>query len=326
MEKVLITGGTGFTGSHLAKRLLEKGQDVAVLARPTSNTLSLKEMGARVVVGDIRNKGDVDGSVRDADIVFHIAAAFRQAGLSDKVYRDVNVGGTRNVLEAAAGYGVKKIVHCSTIGVHGGVDVPVDEGGPFRPSDIYQETKLEAELLAMRYFKERDIPLVVIRPCGIYGPGDMRFLKLFRAIARGRFVMIGDGKTLWHPVYIDDLICGFELAAQKEGVSGEVFIIGGDRFLSLNELVSKIASALEVPSPRWHIPAAPVRMAAAACEGLFGIFGAEPPIYRRRVDFFTKSRAFDISKAGKMLGYRPAYDIDRGIRLTAQWYRERKLL
>ena len=327
VEKALITGGTGFTGSHLARRLLEKGQKVVILARPESNFLPLKEIGADIVIGDVRDRTAIDRAMKGVDLVFHIAAAFREAKLSDEVYRCINVEGTRNVLEAGMKYGVRRIIHCSTIGVHGDVDfAPASEDSPFKPGDIYQTTKLEGELLAMRYFREKNAPVVAVRPCGIYGPGDMRFLKLFRAIARKKFVMIGDGKTLWHPVYIEDLVTGFELAAEKEGILGEVFIIGGEKYLSLNELVSKIAGVLGVSPPRWHIPVTPVRIAGAVCEYLFRPFGFEPPIHRRRVDFFCKSRAFDISKAKKVLGYFPEYDIDKGLRLTAEWYRKEGLL
>lgn len=327
MEKALITGGTGFTGSHLAKRLLEKGWDVVILTRPASNFLPLKEMGADVLIGDVRDRVAVDKAVKDVDLIFHIAAAFREAKLSDEVYRDVNVEGTRNILEAGVRYGVRRTIHCSTIGVHGDVgSTPASEDSLFKPDDVYQKTKLEGELLARHYFQEKNAPVVVVRPCGIYGPGDMRFLKLFRAIAKKRFVMIGDGETLWHPVYIDDLITGFELAAGKEGILGEVFIIGGEKYLSLNELVSKIASVLGVSPPRRHIPIAPVKIAGVVCEYLFRPFGFEPPIHRRRVDFFSKSRAFDISRAKKILGYSPKYDIDEGLRLTAEWYRKEGLL
>ena len=327
MEKALITGGTGFTGSHLAKRLLEKGRKVVILARHKSNFTHLKGTGADVVIGDITDRDAVEKAVEGMDLVFHIAAAFREAKLADEVYGRVNVEGTRNVLEAGLKHNVRRIIHCSTIGVHGDVDfTPANEDSPFRPGDIYQRTKLEGELLAMRYFREKNAPVVVVRPCGIYGPGDMRFLKLFRAIARKRFVMIGNGKTLWHPVYIDDLVSGFELAAEKEGISGEAFIIGSEKYLSLNELVSKIAGVLGVSPPGWHIPLAPVKIAGIICENLFRPFGIEPPIHSRRVDFFSKSRAFDITKAKKMFGYSPEYDIDRGLRLTADWYRRERLL
>ena len=327
MEKALITGGTGFTGSHLAKRLHERGWNVVILARPASNFLPLKEMGADVLIGDVRDRVAVDKAVKGVDLIFHIAAAFREAKLSDEVYRDVNVEGKRNILEAGVRYGVRRIIHCSTIGVHGDVgSTPASEDSPFKPDDVYQKTKLEGELLARHYFQEKNAPVVVVRPCGIYGPGDMRFLKLFRAIAKKRFVMIGDGETLWHPVYINDLITGFELAAGKEGILGEVFIIGGEKYLSLNELVSRIASVLGVSPPRRHIPIAPVEVAGVVCEYLFRPFGFEPPIHRRRVDFFSKSRAFDISRAKKILGYSPKYDIDEGLRLTAEWYRKEGLL
>ena len=167
---------------------------------------------------------------------------------------------------------------------------------------------------------------MIIRPAGIYGPGDLRFLKLFKSIATKRFVMVGNGKTLWHPVYINDLVDGFILAAEKKDITGETFIIGGPEYLSLNELVKKIARILNVKPPILRIPAMPVQIAGSICETLCVPFGIEPPLYRRRVDFFTKTRAFDITNAINKLGYRPKYDIDTGLKLTAEWYKQSGLL
>ncbi len=327
MEKILVTGATGFTGSRLSARLLNSGMSVRALVREESNYRFLRDMGAEIFRGDITDRAAVFEAARGADTVFHVAAAFREARLPDRVYRDVNVEGTRNVLDACLMHGARRLVHCSTIGVYGDVlEMPADEETPFNPGDIYQETKLEGELLAIRYFREKSAPVVIIRPCGIYGPGDMRFLKLFRSIARKRFVMLGDGLTPWHPVYIDNLVDSFLLCAEKEKAPGEAFIIGDESYLSLNELIKNIASALEVPPPRVQIPAGPVRMLGGLCESVFRPLGLEPPLHRRRVDFFTKARAFDISKAKKLLGYSPGVDLDTGLKLTADWYKKEGLL
>lgn len=325
--KILVTGGTGFAGSHLVSRLLSEGKEVRVLVRPTSNFALLKELGVEIVLGDITDRNSVTKSLEGIDIVFHIAAAYRTAGIPDKVYWEVNVEGTRNVLEASTERGVKRFIHCSTIGVHGDVkEIPATELTPFNPGDVYQITKLEGEKLAIKFYREKGLPVVVIRPMSIYGPGDTRLLKLFKMVSKGKFIMLGDGNTLWHGVYIDDLVSGFKLAAEKNGVLGEAFIIGGDKYVTLNELVKKIANAFGVEVRQFHIPARPLQILGSLCESICIPLHIEPPIYRRRVDFFTKNRAFDISKAREKLGYQPKFNLELGIKLTVDWYKEKGFL
>lgn len=325
--KILITGATGFTGSHLAERLAAKGHDVKCLVRQSSRYNFLEKKGCKILLGDIRDNVSVEKAVSGTDIIFNIAAIFRTWGLPDTVYYDTHVSGTRNLLWAGQRHGIKRFIHCSTIGVHGSIkNPPGDENSPFNPGDIYQKTKLEAEQLVLKYHKDHKFPAVIIRPAGIYGPGDIRFLKLFRTIAKRNFVMIGNGKTLWHPVYIDDLITGFELAMTARNIEGEAFILGGPEYLTLNELVNFIADTLNIPHPRLHIPAKPIQFAGTLCEFVCKPFGIKPPLFRSRVDFFTKTRAFNISKAKERLGYMPRYDIITGLRLTAQWYKENRLL
>lgn len=325
--QILITGATGFTGSHLAKKLVSEGYTVRCLVRPSSNYSFLQKLGCEITIGDIRNRASVFEAVEGVKIIFNVAAIFRTWGLPDNIYYETHVEGTKNIIEAGLYNKIRRIVHCSTIGVHGSIkNPPGNEKSPFNPGDIYQKTKLEAEQLALKYFKEKQCPVVIIRPAGIYGPGDIRFLKLFRTIAKKRFIMIGSGKTLWHPIYIDDLIEGFKLAMEKSGIDGQSFILGGPEYLTLNQLVNNIANSLNVPRPIFHIPAKPIQIAGSICETLCKPFNIRPPIFRSRIDFFTKTRAFDISKAKDLIGYSPKYDIITGIKLTAKWYKENNLI
>lgn len=325
--QTLITGATGFTGSHLAYRLILKGHNVTCLVRPTSNYTQLEKAGCKIIFGDVRDRLWIEKVINEIDIIFHLAAIFRTWGLPNRVYYETHVEGTRNLLEVGFKKNIKKFIHCSTIGVHGSIkNPPGNENSPFNPGDIYQRTKLEAEQLALKYYKEKNLPVVVIRPTGIYGPGDMRFLKLFSAIAKKRFIMIGNGKTLWHPVYIDDLITGFELAMNTPKIEGETFIIGGPEYLTINTLVTEIAKALGVSPPNLSIPAKPVQILGTICELIYKPFGINPPIFRSRVDFFTKNRDFSINKAREKIGYIPKYDIINGIRLTIEWYKTKGLI
>ena len=257
------------------------------------------------------------------DLVHHIAAAFRTAGQSDATYRAVNAHGTRALLDTARRAGVARFVHCSTTGVHGHVaHPPADEEAPLAAGDIYQRTKLEGEQLARAAGGEGSMEVVVARPAAIYGPGDTRFLKMFRGIARHRFPMLGKGEVCLHMTYIDDLVEGLRLCGEKENAAGRTYVLAGPRYTSLNELVRVIANEVNVPPPRWRLPVWPVWAAGAMCEAACVPLGIEPPLYRRRVDFFLKNRAFDGTRARRELGFAPAIDLVEGVRRTAEWYRE----
>ena len=202
---ILVTGATGFAGGHLALRLRKNGHQVRAFVRPTGKTDHLQAAGVELVTGDIRNRADVVEAAAGVEKIYHIAAVFRTASHPDSYYEDVNVGGTLNVLEAARQHGVARTIHCSTIGVHGDVqEFPCTEDSPFNPGDMYQRTKLEGENAAQAAFKA-GLPGVVFRPAGMYGPGDLRFLKLFKSVNDGRFIMFGSGETFYHLVYADDL-------------------------------------------------------------------------------------------------------------------------
>jgi nucleoside-diphosphate-sugar epimerase len=214
-------------------------------------------------------------------------------------------------------------VHCSTVGVHGDTGrTPASEQTPFAPPDSYCESKLEGELAARERFASLGLPGVVFRPVGIHGPGDTRFLKLFRGLARGRFVMIGRGDVLYHLTYIDDLCDGILLCASRPEAVGDAFILGGDHATTLNEIVAEVARAVGARPPRWHVPLAPVLAAGWLTETLCRPLRIEPPLHRRRVEFFSKHRAFDIAKARRVLGYAPRVDLREGITRTARAYRD----
>jgi nucleoside-diphosphate-sugar epimerase len=325
--KVLVTGGTGFTGHNLSKRLLQDGHQVRLLVRSKKRVALDPQPALEIQEGDIRDRTAVDRAVEGVAKVFNIAAMYRSAASVDQDYRDIHVEGTRHLLEAAVRYKVGRFVHCSTVGVHGDVKVPpATEESPYAPADIYQRTKLEGELLARDFATTNGLALSVVRPTAIYGPGDMRLLKLFKLAVKKITPVIGTGKIYYHMVYIDDLVQGFILASEVEAAIGQVFIIGGQENMILDDLLSTIAGITGSPDYKIHIPAMPFQLAGSLCEKICIPLGIEPPIYRRRVDFFTKSRSFDISKAKRLLGYTPKYGLREGLAKTAQWYKEQGLL
>jgi nucleoside-diphosphate-sugar epimerase len=321
--RLALTGASGYTGGRLLTRLLEAGHDVQALVRPASATDVLRRSGARLVFGALGDREAARRLVEGMEAVLHVAAVYRTAGHPDAYYRDVNVGGTAVLVEAALAAGVRRFVHTSTVGVHGHVrEPPADETAPFAPGDIYQETKAEAERLAMSYHGRGGLSVAVVRPGAIYGPGETRLLKLFKAIARGRYAVVGSGREYYHPVYIDDLLDGFLLALTRPEAAGEAFLIAGPRYVTQAELAEVIARHTGGRVLPFRIPARPVQWAGDVCEALLVPFGIEPPLHRRRVDFWTKSRAFSIDKARRRLGYAPRVDLDEGVRRTVAAYRE----
>ena len=321
--RVALTGASGYTGGHLLAALRARGDEVAILVRARSVTEGLRAAAGRLVEGDLSDESAVARLIEGADAVVHVAAVYRTAGHPDSYYRDVNVGGTERLLEAAARQGVRRFVHTSTVGVHGHVErPPADEDAPIAPGDVYQQTKAEGEALALRYHRTRGVPVAVVRPGAIYGPGERRFLKMFRAIARGRYAVVGSGRTFYHPVYIDDLVQGFLLALDRPEALGESFLIAGPRYVTQDELAALIARHTGGRVLPFHVPAGPIQLLGDVVEAVCVPLGLEPPLHRRRVDFWTKSRAFRIDKARRLLGYEPKTDLDEGIARTAASYRE----
>jgi len=326
MGKYLVTGASGFTGSKLCRRLRNDGHEVVAFVRPTSQTTELEALGVECRQVEIKSAQDVRDNFVDIEQVYHIAAAYRSEHVDLDEFRLVNVEATRNLLDAARATGIQRFVHCSTVGVQGEIeDPPADEAYRMKPGDHYQQSKLDGELLARKYFDE-GLPGTVVRPVGIYGPGDTRFLKLFRAVERGVFVMIGNGKTLYHMTHVDDLVDGIVRAGHRQQAIGEIFTIGGDGYTTIAELVNLVADALDRPHPKWRIPFFPVYAAAVVCEAICRPLGISPPIYPRRVEFFQFDRAFNIDKAKKLLDYQPATPLKEGLQATADWYRENGLL
>jgi dihydroflavonol-4-reductase len=326
--KVLVTGATGFTGGHLATTLATRGYEVRALVRPRSIERSAAAAaGVQAVRGDLTDAPALSAAAAGVDVVYHIAATYREAGQPDAAYREVNVRGTENVLVAARQGGARRVVHCSTGGVHGHIErPPATEDAPLAPGDVYQQTKLEAETLAREYGAAHALEVVVARPIGIYGPGDMRFLKMFRGLARGRFPMLGSGDVFYHLTFIDDLVEGFRLCGEVAAAAGRTYILAGPRYTTLEELVAMIAREVGASPPRLHLPVWPFWTAGLLCEMICVPLRIEPPLYRRRVDFYTKSRAFDTTRARTELGYAPRVELEDGIRRTAAWYRAQGLL
>lgn len=321
--KVLVTGGTGFTGKALVSRLLDEGHKVVALDyKEGLKTQDLRNWGAEVIIGSVNDKETVKRCMDDVEVVHHLAAAFRELDVPNSYYREVNVEGTRKVLEAAFDQKVKKFIYCSTCGVHGNIDYPPGgEDAPIHAADYYQQTKYDAEPVVNEYFK-KGMKTVILRPAAIYGPGDPeRFLMIFKRVAKGIFPMFGNGKTLYHPLYIDNLIDAFMLAMENGKGDGEVYLIADEEYIEIEQLVRKVGKALNVNVKIPHFPILPLMVAGHICEKVCKPFRITPPIFPRRVDWYRQNRAFKIDKAKRDLKYQPKVGIDEGLRKTAEWYK-----
>jgi nucleoside-diphosphate-sugar epimerase len=320
----LVTGAGGYTGFALVRDLLSSGRRVRALVRQPGQAADLERLGAQVVVGDVRDREAMQRAVEDIHTVYHLAAVFRRAGVPDSEYRTVHVDGTRHLVECSAAAGVRRFLHCSTVGVHGDVDreAPATEEAPLLPGDIYQETKLEGEQVARDTAARTGLPLTVVRPGPIYGPGERRLFKFIGGVARRRFILVGDGSPRFQMVYVDDLAKGLRLAAETPGAVGRTYIITGNEAPTLNELVEEIAEVAKVRAVRWHLPVWPFWLAGALCEVVCVPLGIEPPIFRRRVKFFTNNRWFDTARARRELGYTPRVRLQEGLGRTLHSYRQ----
>ena len=316
--KVLITGAGGFIGSHLVDSQLAHGHEVRAVDLHLS-LLRHQSMHPRleVVQGSITDLDLQKSLVDGVDVVYHLASAHLDVSLSNSHYRRVNVEATLDVLEAARDAGVSRFVHCSSVGVIGDVNhPPADETTECHPTNIYELTKLEGERTALEFAKWTGFSVVVMRPAWVYGPRCPRTAKLIRTISKGRFFFFGDGKNLRHPVYIRDAIKGLELCASAENVTGEVFIIAGERAVPVRELVTLMSEELGVRTPKIRFPLALGLLGGWGLETAFKPLGKSPPFSRRSVDFFRKHNAYSIKKAAHTLGYKPDVDLRTGMQET----------
>lgn len=322
MTRYLVTGGTGFLGRHVVGRLRETGDAVRVLTRDAS--APAQDMrDVELVEGDIRDLDAVRGAAGDVDRVVHLASDFRDLSSDWDNSYEVNVTGTRNVLQAAHEAGADRFVHCSTVGVLGSVsDPPADEETPLDPADIpYEVNKAKSEEEVWRFSAEHSLPAVVVRPAAIYGPGDLRLLKLFQMVRDGKFFMVGSGEALIDMVFVEDVADGIVRSATDARAAGETYLLGGEQYMPVDDFVGLVAEALDVPPPRIRLPLLPMKAAAVVLETLCAPLGVTPPLTRRRLGFYTNNRAYSSQKAREQLGYVPSVSLEEGLRRTVEWYR-----
>ena len=325
--RLLVTGGTGFIGSHLAEEGLRRGARVVVLGltgRPEeqANAELLSRRGAEIIPGSITDGDLCRRAAQGATHIYHLAVAMREGGKSDEFFETVNLDGTRQLLEAATVQRVERFIYCSTIGIYGHRAPGITrEDSPLAPGNIYERTKVSAEALVREFAERCGLATVVLRPADVYGPRDQRLLKLFKGVSRGRFPLFGSGEGRRHMVYVDDVVSAFFKACEREEAVGEGLILAGPRSCTLRELIDEIAHATGSRRFGFRLPLAPMLALSGVVEDACAALKIDPPIYRRRMDFFHSDSEFDTTRARRVLNWAPEVDLPEGIRRTLEDYR-----
>ena len=325
--KILITGGTGFTGSHLVKHVLKSGNQAIVLDNQEGIMLDeLKKLGAEVTIGSVTDANILSKVIDGCDAVYHLAAAFRKVNLPRSVYRETNATAMRSLLNLCCEKDVKKVVYCSTQGVHGNIaslpQYPGNEDSPIKPEDYYQETKYMGEEVAQEFIR-KGMNITILRPTALYGPGDPgRFLMLFKQVKKGWFPFFGSGQAYYHPVYVENFCDSFTLATECAESKGQTYIIADAEYFHIKDIVQKIADIIGIKCKMIHFPFYPMYMLSFIIAGIYKLLPAEPPLFPRRVDWYRQNRGFRIDKARNELKYVPRIGLEEGLKITYEWYRD----
>lgn len=326
MKTVLVTGAGGFIGSHLVEDQLQRNRLVKAFDLNLDRLSHLAGNDrCQLITGDLRSEALLRKIVPGTDCIFHLASAHLEVSKPEAYYWETNVEALRRFLHIAHANGIKRFVHCSSVGVYGKLQqLPANEETPCHPDILYERTKLGGEQVVRQCFHGLGLPVVILRPAWVYGPRCQRTLKLFRTIKKKRFLMVGGGNNYRHPVYITDMLQAFESAAQKDNLAGETFIIASERAVQLKELINEIARVQGVRLPGINIPLPIMQLICLVVEKLF--MGKEPPFSRRSLKFFTDSAAFRINKAMAKLDFKPQVDLRQGLAETSRWIQGQELM
>ncbi len=325
---ILVTGATGFLGAALTRALVKQGQQVRILARDEKKAREQfgDAVGSAITLirGEITDTEKVRQAVDGATVIYHLVGRLYHPSVPAELYHETHVVGTRIIIEACKQQSqLQRFVHCSTTGIFGVTgNTPADEDAPLGPTNPYEATKLEGEMVALKAHKDFGLPVTVIRPGLVYGPGDLHLLGFFTSIKKGIPCLIDGGKAMIHPVYIDDMTDAFLLSAERPEAIGRSYNIAGDLPVTFRELSTAIAHSLGRHLPAGDLPLWLANTASDAFSLIPGFQGEKAPLTRSRVKFLTNSRFYSIERARKELGYTPAVGLEEGMKLTAEWYQK----
>ena len=328
---VLLTGATGFVGSHVAEALIRRGDTVRTLARTGSDTAFIDSLGVQVIRGDLTDADALKRAVEGCDVVVHCAAKVGDWGRVDE-YREVNVEGLRNLFDAVLGKPLHRFVHVSTLGVyaarhHHGTDET--EPLPNDHIDGYTQSKVEAERLALQYHRKQKVPVTILRPGFVYGPRDRTVLPRLAGRLKERSVIyIARGRFALNTTFVGNIADAVLLAidAPAETTVGEVFNITDGEFVSKRRFFETVADGLGLKRPRGF-PPVPVWLARIMANWREGVFRRKnkphpPRITQAQLKFAGLNLDFSIAKARTKLGYTPRVLFDEGMKQALEWYRQ----
>lgn len=330
--KILVTGGTGFIGSHLIEALRKKGEDFVCLVRKESNWQPLAKKGIKLVFADLKERKKVFSELEKIgkmDVVFHLASFLSDEPVPYRVFYENNVLGTKNLADFFLDKKLKRFIYYGSIAGIGIREIKglVNEKTPCKPDLPYGRSKLETEKLLLSYFKRYRFPVVILRPPTVYGPGEKRnFLILCRTIKSGLFKIIGSGENRMSFCYVGNLIAPTLAAAKKKRVEGKVFLIADTRPVTMREMTETIAKAEKVKLSSIKIPIFLAKIIGLFFDILSKIFKRQMPLSLGRVKTMTANFAYDISKAKRILGYKPPRDWQADVAKTIKRYQENGLL
>jgi nucleoside-diphosphate-sugar epimerase len=324
--RILITGATGFVGSHLADACVKRGDTVSTIARANSGTARLEEQDVLIHRGDLTDVEVIRRAVDGVEAIVHCAAKVGDWGPVEE-YRTVNVEATRHLLEACRSDVLKRFIHISSLGVyaarhHHGTDET--EPLPVRHMDGYTQTKVEAEHLVQDAHRLHGLPAVILRPGFVYGPRDRTVLpKLAENLRNGIIRWIGDGSRAMNTIYVGNLVDAIFLALDKPEAVGHVFNLTDGEFVSKRKFFETIADGLELPRPKKKVPLFVARIAAYIMERRARRKGKkEPPrLTQARLKLLGLNLDFSIEKAKRELGYSARVKFDDGMKETLDWYK-----
>jgi nucleoside-diphosphate-sugar epimerase len=319
---VAVTGATGLIGCRVAHALLRRGARVRALVRTPGRADQLLQLGADIRRFDLEDPSSFRRHMSGCQVVFHFAAVLNEF-LSYRHYRSSNVEGTRALAEAAVAEGVERFIYASTVWVHGmGYGLNINEESPTVPSSsYYASTKREAEHVIRSLHRDRGLPVIIVQPTQVYGPGDAIWtLRPIQLIQRNRMVFVGGGRGIIQPIYVDDVVTGILLAAEH-GTVGETYLLCGDKSFTMAEFFGHYTRMLDKkppPSlPRWL-----AFVVASLAEATAHVLQRPPLFTRQEVRAMTTQSTYDGSKALRELGFFPRTGLEQGIRAVDKWIRE----
>lgn len=329
--KTLVTGGTGFLGSHLVERLLTQGHEVRALARRTSDISLLRTTGAEIVFGDIEDYDSLRRAVKGVDVVFHAAARVMPGWGSWRQFETSIVKGSENMLKASAEARVPRFLHVSTGGVHGKAcegDIPACEETPcqvdFGRDTYYDFAKLQAEEVVFEYHDEGKIQVSVIRLAAVYGPRDRLLAdRVYRHMSLPIVIWPGESNPKYSIVYVSDAADCAILVATSDQAIGQVYNVAPAGEIRFRDFAAAMIRAMGGLKPQVTIPYAAAWAWCALTEGWSRLRRLEemPYLTRSALRYLNKGMFLDSSKVREELGWQPKVSLEEGTRLYVQWRR-----